>query len=186
MGLSMYPNSGFNAANLMNFTPAPPAVPQGLNFGMGQQDTFSMAAPAAYSVGAAAPVSVPVPVAPGPALSTNTPVVPQAQKAAGATAAATDAAKGPGFWNRLESLGGLEGVANLTQGLASLGQLFAYKQQMDLAKKQQRFTEAAYKDNYRNQVTDYNTSLEAKMRSQMATEGRSDELAGYLAQHQLR
>jgi hypothetical protein len=82
-------------------------------------------------------------------------------------------------------IGGLEGLASIADGLASLGQVYGAIQGVKMAKKQLDFSERAYNTNLANSTQSYNTALEDRARSRFHTEGRASEVDSYLAKHSL-
>ena len=147
-----------------------------------------------YSMGVPAPVNMPAPA----------PVVAAAPSSFGMTMAPTGAGvRGPGgaiamppsgtgggapagqqgWFGRM---GGLEGVASLAQGLASLGQLYGAFQGVKLAKEQLGLQREAYQTNLANQRKSYNTALEDRINSRHVMEGRSAaETSAYLDKNRL-
>lgn len=89
-----------------------------------------------------------------------------------------------GGW--FSKIGGLEGIASLAQGLASLGQVYGALQSVKLGKEQLNLSREAYQTNLANQRQSYNTALEDRIRSRHVMEGRgSGETDAYLAKNKL-
>lgn len=117
------------------------------------------------------PNTVPM-VRPQPRSVNGAPVVPAA--AAGA---------GTGFWGKI---GGMEGVASIADGLASLGQLYGAIQSVKLAKEQLGLQREAFQTNLANQKKSYNTALEDRIQSRYVMEGKSQSDAqAYLDKNRL-
>lgn len=90
---------------------------------------------------------------------------------------------GGGF---LKGIGGLEGLSSILQGIGSLGQVYASIKGLGLAKDQLNFSKEAFQTNLNNQRQSYNTSLEDRIRSRYAYEGRgAAEADKYLQKHSL-
>ncbi len=71
--------------------------------------------------------------------------------------------------------------------LNSLGGLYAGLENLNLAKKQFRFTKDYANQNLTNQISSYNTALEDRARSRAAVEGQSQaESDAYIEKNRLR
>jgi hypothetical protein len=101
----------------------------------------------------------------------------------GGEAPAGAGAGGGGFF---KGIGGLEGIATIADGLASLGQLYGAFQGVKLAKEQLGLQREAYQTNLANQRQSYNTALEDRINTRHVMEGRgSAETEAYLAKNRL-
>lgn len=86
----------------------------------------------------------------------------------------------------LGKIGGIEGLGSILEGIASLGQIWAAIQGVNVAKDTLSFNKEAWETNLANQTQSYNTSLEDRIRSRSVTEGWEDgAVDDYLAQHSL-
>ena len=96
--------------------------------------------------------------------------------------AATPAAAG-GF---LSGIGGLEGLAQITKGIGSIGQIYTALQGLKLAKEQFAFSKDAYNTNMANQTKSYNTALtdRANARAVMQNQDQASAQA-YIDQNRL-
>lgn len=89
-----------------------------------------------------------------------------------------------GGW--FSKIGGLEGLASIAQGLASLGQVYGSLQAVRLGKEQLGLQREAYQTNLANQRQSYNTALEDRIRSRHVMEGKgSGETDAYLSKNKL-
>lgn len=70
-------------------------------------------------------------------------------------------------------------------GIQTLGALWNSYQQNRLAKESLGLQREAFETNLANQTQTYNTSLEDRIRARYATEGRSGQADGYIAEHSL-
>lgn len=120
----------------------------------------------------AAPVYQPVSVS-GAAGAAAQPVM-----SPGGTQAGVGAGKG-GFFQP----GG--GASLILGGIQTLGSLWNSFQQNKLAKKSFALQERAFETNLANQTKTYNTALEDRINARYATEGRSQEAAGYIDKNKL-
>jgi len=112
-----------------------------------------------------------------PVTAPGTPIVPQMPSPNGATGATG------GLFGKI---GGLEGIGAITQGLASLGQLYGAIKGVKLAEKQFDFTKGAYETNLKNSTKSYNNQFRDQITSRYVMEGKSDkDAANYLQKHQL-
>lgn len=119
---------------------------------------------------------------PGPTLASQPPVVPGGQ--VGQTPQVPQTPQTPQNW--FGKIGGVEGLGSIASGLASLGQLYGALQGIGIARKQLKLSERAFETNLGNQTQSYNTSLEDRIRSRYATEGRgASEADAYLREHSL-
>jgi len=83
-------------------------------------------------------------------------------------------------------IGGLEGLASIAQGLASLGQVYGAIQGVRIAKDQLALSREAYQTNLANTRKSYNTALEDRITSRHVMEGRSSaDTESYLAKNKL-
>ena len=83
-------------------------------------------------------------------------------------------------------IGGLAGLGQIAQGLASLGSVYSAFKGLDLAKDQLKFTKRAFNENLANSKQAYNTSLEDRIRARYNTEGRpASSVQSYLDKHSL-
>jgi hypothetical protein len=143
--------------------------------GLSMGSAYSGAAPSAgFSMGA-----------PAPALRTGAVTNPGMTYGAigGGEAPAGASAGGGGFF---KGIGGLEGIATIADGLASLGQLYGAFQGVKLAKEQLGLQREAYQTNLTNQRQSYNTALEDRINTRHVMEGRgSAETEAYLAKNRL-
>ena len=105
-------------------------------------------------------------------------IVPETQQAVAGAATPTG-----GF---MSSIGGLQGLGTIAQGLASLGQIFTAMQGVKLAREQLSFQKDAFNTNMRNQTQSYNTALNDRIRARAAAEGQtSAQVDSYLKKHSL-
>jgi hypothetical protein len=85
----------------------------------------------------------------------------------------------PGFFQE----GGMGGFA--IGAIQTLGNLWNSFQQNKLAKKSLELQTRAFETNLGNQTKSYNTALEDRINARYATEGRSQEAAGYIEKNRL-
>jgi hypothetical protein len=107
----------------------------------------------------------------------------QAPSVSGATTPNVGGAGGvggkPGFFQE----GGAGGFA--LGAIQTLGSLWNSFQQNKLAKKSLDLQTRAFDTNLANQTKTYNTALEDRINARYATEGRSQEAAGYIEKNRL-
>lgn len=90
---------------------------------------------------------------------------------------------GEGWFANKNNLNGL--MAGIS-GLQTLGGLYTSLSQLNLAKKQQAYTQKITDTNLANQTKNYNTSLSDKAAARFAQEGKSaDALKAYIAANSL-
>lgn len=83
-------------------------------------------------------------------------------------------------------IGGLEGLGSIANVLGAFGGIYGGLQGVSMARKQLDLSKRAFETNLANQTQSYNTTLEDKIRSRYATEGKSESAAdAYLKKHSL-
>lgn len=83
-------------------------------------------------------------------------------------------------------IGGMEGLASLAQGLASLGSLYGGFKGLGLAKDQLQFSKDSYNTNLANSTQSYNTALTDRVENRARFTGRGEKyISNQLAKHSL-
>lgn len=125
----------------------------------------------------------------------STPVVsPAVASSAAVSTPATAAATDPADMSWGQKLGvvnldktwNLSGIADIAQGIGSIGSIYAAMQGLGLAKDQFAFQKEAYKTNLNNSRMAYNTALEDRTANRLSFQGRDpSEGADYIAKHKI-